>query len=132
MSALPLIGYNYSYTTCITCGIPFGSPIISRRRDDGKEFYCPNGHTQYFTETEAQRLSNKLAEANRLLEWQKSQTRMAENNLIRERKAARREANRIKKRIGNGVCPCCNRTFSDLARHMETKHKDYKLEAQIA
>lgn len=26
------------------------------------------------------------------------------------------------KRVGNGVCPCCNRTFANLARHMKTKH----------
>lgn len=34
---------------------------------------------------------------------------------------------KIEKRVANGVCPCCNRTFEDLARHMSTKHKDYAL-----
>ena len=23
-----------------------------------------------------------------------------------------------------GTCPCCNRTFTNLARHMASKHKD--------
>ena len=32
---------------------------------------------------------------------------------------------RVKRRVGNGVCPCCNRTFKNLADHMTTKHPDY-------
>ncbi len=32
---------------------------------------------------------------------------------------------KVKKRAANGVCPCCNRTFSDLARHMKAKHPDF-------
>jgi DNA repair exonuclease SbcCD ATPase subunit len=27
-----------------------------------------------------------------------------------------------KKRVSNGVCPCCNRTFINLQRHMASKH----------
>lgn len=33
---------------------------------------------------------------------------------------------KTKKRVSNGVCPCCNRTFKQLARHMENKHPEYK------
>jgi len=32
---------------------------------------------------------------------------------------------RIKNRVANGVCPCCKRSFTDLRRHMETKHPKY-------
>ena len=32
-------------------------------------------------------------------------------------------------RVGHGVCPCCNRTFGDLYRHMSTKHPGYAAEA---
>jgi hypothetical protein len=28
--------------------------------------------------------------------------------------------------VANGVCPCCNRTFQNLARHMAGKHPDYE------
>ena len=34
-------------------------------------------------------------------------------------------ATRISKRVKNGVCICCNRTFADLARHMATKHPTF-------
>lgn len=32
---------------------------------------------------------------------------------------------RIKNRIANGVCPCCQRTFKNLARHMKGQHPNY-------
>lgn len=28
-------------------------------------------------------------------------------------------------RAQGGACPCCNRTFADMARHMKTKHPDF-------
>lgn len=31
---------------------------------------------------------------------------------------------KIKKRVGRGVCPCCNRHFANLQRHMETQHPE--------
>jgi len=43
--------------------------------------------------------------------------------------AARGQVTKIKNRVGHGVCPCCNRTFSDLARHMGTKHPTFTAEA---
>lgn len=35
---------------------------------------------------------------------------------------------KLKKRAANGVCPCCNRTFVDLARHMAGKHPTFLAE----
>ncbi len=37
---------------------------------------------------------------------------------------AERKTKRLMRRVSAGVCPCCNRTFSDLARHMKTKHEN--------
>lgn len=35
---------------CAACGIRFGiaQPLMERRRKDGKYFYCPNGHSNFF------------------------------------------------------------------------------------
>ena len=33
-----------------------------------------------------------------------------------------KQLTRLQKRIHAGVCPCCNRTFTNVARHMKTKH----------
>lgn len=32
---------------------------------------------------------------------------------------------RTRNRIANGVCPCCDRSFTNLQRHMASKHPDY-------
>jgi|GEM_PF-2697621 len=37
---------------------------------------------------------------------------------------AETKARRAERRIHAGVCPHCNRTFVQLARHMKTKHQD--------
>ena len=35
------------------------------------------------------------------------------------------DAERELQRVEHGVCPCCKRSFSALARHMATKHPEY-------
>lgn len=35
-------------------------------------------------------------------------------------------ATRLKNRAKAGVCPCCNRTFQNLARHMASQHPDHE------
>lgn len=42
-------------------------------------------------------------------------------HLTRERK----KKEQLETRAANGVCPCCHRTFKQLARHMKTKHPDF-------
>jgi len=42
---------------------------------------------------------------------------------------AKAAAARLQKRVANGVCPCCTRSFANLRRHMETTHPEYKASA---
>jgi hypothetical protein len=35
------------------------------------------------------------------------------------------ENTKLRKRIKNGVCPCCTRSFTNLRRHLQTKHPEY-------
>lgn len=123
--------------TCCNCGIVFGmtkgfqAEAIRQRRN--KTFYCPNGHPQhYLGESDAQKLRNAQDE----LERQKARTqREVDQRNAAERSAqgfkiaasrARNERDRIKTRVQNGVCPCCQRTFQNLAKHMKTKHPEPK------
>lgn len=124
---------NVSFTlmTCPECGLMYGVPEPWRleRKGNGLTWYCPNGHTRYYVQGETE-----LAKANRLkreMELQ-LQARINEEQHLRlvvekERDSERRKRRKIEKRIAAGVCPCCNRTFDDLHRHMQTKHKDYAL-----
>lgn len=109
------------------CGIMFAVPEnwqLQKRRDHSS-FYCPNGHSQhYLTESDAEK-ANRLAEL-------KAQAIVNEERHLRlvaeaERDKAVRAKNKIERRIAKGVCPCCNRQFSDLHKHMKMKHKSYGL-----
>ena len=43
---------------CYLCGTPFAFVALEQRRKDGKQFFCPNGHSQVFGGT----LVDKLRE----------------------------------------------------------------------
>lgn len=117
---------NYSVQlvseTCISCGVEFAWPETLRdralRERENRPFYCPNGHQQHFTgqtktERELEAVRQRLAEAQRDAAFKAEQIKTLE-----------RKAKRQTKRIHAGVCPHCNRTFEQLARHMQSKHKD--------
>ena len=42
-----------------------------------------------------------------------------------QRRAEKGHKTRLQKRAKGGACPCCNRTFTDLQRHMASKHPDF-------
>lgn len=111
------LSVNFEAVTCYKCGVPFAAPgyFFTKRRDDHGGFWCPNGHNQHFTqETEAERLAREL-------EAEKQRTRLA---LAREneQREAKMKLERKLKRVGRGTCPECNRSFQNLARHMNCKH----------
>lgn len=108
---------------CYSCGVAFAMPdyMMLRMKNEGGTFYCPNGHGQRYTKSEVQRLREKLDEQTRAAALMAERARDAE---VAEQKA-QREMKRMKKRAASGVCPCCNRKFQQLARHMKTKHPDH-------
>lgn len=122
--------------TCCNCGMVFGmdSVLMDRRRVDGKGFYCPNGHEQFYIETKVKKLEKELALEKQRKEWAEQSRDAAmkrANKMERSRNAVSGHLTRVKKRVAHGVCPCCNRTFGNVAKHMATKHPDYatKVEA---
>lgn len=105
---------------CCACGTAFGLDSGHERalRESKEEFYCPRGHTQYFsgetTEAKAQRL--QLA-----LQREQEAKRMALADAQGER--LRREKAEAKvRRARKGVCVDCNRTFVNVQRHRASKH----------
>ncbi len=117
--------------TCYKCGIPFSFPqhFDTRRREDKQSFWCPNGHSQAFVESEADRLRNELAKKERELEFQREQRGYADKRADREERrriALKGQLTKVKKRIQNGVCPCCKRTFQNLLRHMHSQHPGFE------
>lgn len=114
----------YNITTCYSCGTPIALTVELHEAllENKKTFYCALGHTQVFT---GKSLREQLDAANELLEAEKKKREWAEQSARVEKKRADRavaEKKRIRKRVKNGVCPDCNRTFANLQRHMATKH----------
>jgi hypothetical protein len=107
---------------CGNCGIMYGVPDDwdNRRRKDGKTFYCPNGCPRVYRETEEDRLKARLTRKTA----ENDQLRAENRSLEARRRAAKGQLTKTRKRIHNGVCPHCKRTFADVARHMNTKHAE--------
>jgi len=102
---------------CCACGLVFGmtTEYRDRRVNDHKSFYCPSGHPQsYNDESEADKNARLLKEE----QARHKRTLDREN----QERLAREKLERKLKRVGRGVCPECNRTFSNLAKHMNCKH----------
>lgn len=128
--------------TCCKCGCVFGVNKRTKEqlRENHEMFYCPSGHGQYFPQEsnleraerllreERERSEAKLKSVQHSLQWESDRRLDAEKGLLAERRVKTRyknERDRIKARVANGVCPCCNRTFKNLASHMAGKHPDY-------
>ena len=118
-----------------SCGMQFAVPAQwdRMRRNDHASFYCPNGHGQsYMAESEAERIKRELDQANHNAQWNKER-REAEQAAHQQTKhklaATKGVVTRVKRRVGNGVCPCCDRSFGNLLAHMLTKHPEYHKDA---
>jgi hypothetical protein len=115
---------------CGTCGVIHAIPqsMYDQYYKDGGFWHCPNGHRRGWNERNCKSALEKLEAENARLT---SSINYKNDQIDTERRrtaAAKGEVNKIKKRIGNGICPCCNRTFANLQRHMTTKHLDFKEE----
>lgn len=121
----------FEQENCCTCGITFFVPqsfqqeALQRKR----LFFCPNGHSQSYTTSEADRLRKELAAARQREETirQQKETAQFERDVARAAVASVEKAQkRLRRRIAAGVCPCCQRTVSQMARHMKTQHPEFK------
>lgn len=116
---------------CPVCGITYAIPksLSQKKYNDGGEWYCPNGHSLVYTKPEHVRLAEELATVKRDRDWYKEQRERAQadvKHLEASRNAYKGQVTKIKARVGRGMCPCCNRFFENLHRHMNTKHPGFK------
>ena len=122
---------SYEIINCCSCGFSVGLPaeFVHRRKKDGKRFYCPScSKGQSWQKTEEDRLREQLAKETLRLEQaqrDRDRTRLDATQAKRSRAHYKGEVTRLKNRITKGVCPCCNRHFTNLERHMAGQHPDY-------
>jgi hypothetical protein len=118
-------------TTQCWCGIALAVPsnLLREAHHTGKSIYCPLGHCFGWKVTEADR-QRKRAEQAEARAARLEQRRQAERDLRehteRQLSAQKGATTRARKRAAAALCPCCNRSFVQLQRHLETKHPEYK------
>lgn len=128
------VTYALRPINCYLCGVLFGmeSGYDERRINDHRNFYCPNGHSQAYigkSKVEQERdAARELAEReSKRRVWAEKDAQYERDQAERARRSAaayKGWATRIRNRISNGVCPCCNRSFTNVRRHMSTQHPD--------
>lgn len=119
---------------CPTCGIIYAIPerLRARAKELGgrqRVWFCPNGHELgYSGRSEAQTERERAEKAAAQVRWAEQRLR-AERELRedteRRLSAQKGQTTKARKRAAAALCPCCNRSFVQLRRHMETKHPDY-------
>lgn len=124
---------TYEREDCIKCGVTFFVPQFFKRQAQRikNEFYCPNGHSMVYREGEADRLRRELNAAKQreeTIRQQKETAQFERDVALAAVVSAEKTQRRLRKRIAAGVCPCCHRTVSQMARHMKTKHPEFEKE----
>jgi hypothetical protein len=131
-----------TYTGSLTvmtcwCGMTHAVPaqLASHQRrchDEGRkvpDIFCPLGHMHVPAgKPEHERLREQL---------ERSEARRARAVAERDQaeasaRAYKGAATRAKRRAAAALCPCCNRSFVQLRRHMASQHPDYDPEAVTA
>jgi len=131
-------GYTDLTTMCCpTCGVLYALPrrLIDEAHSRGNRelvWYCPNGHELGYNdppgESEADRLRRELERARNRAASKSAALDQTKAELRGQKARASRFKNdrdRERTRAANGVCPCCNRTFKQLARHMKSQHPEF-------
>lgn len=126
---------TFTTVDCPNCGLTFAitKDFENRRRDDHRTFYCPMGHSMSYNgpseaerraqqaEKEAERLRRSVENERARVEYWQAEHKATKSQLT----ATKGQLTKTKKRAANGVCPCCDRSFTNVARHMATQHPDY-------
>ncbi len=120
---------TFHVVSCYSCSVRFGITGYLYKRvvtDACDSIYCPAcGKLTCWSESEDSKI---IKELQRKLKWEAAE--VTRQKLAREKAEASLQATkgvitRIKRRVGSGVCPCCQRTFKQLSAHMAHKHPEY-------
>lgn len=98
------------------CGRIFGVTHQTHEwmRINGGTVHCPAGHKIRYGATALSKAEEALA-----------RERAAHDQTRADRDTLKRKEKKMARRLKAGVCPCCQRTFTNMARHMTTKHPEY-------
>lgn len=117
---------SFETVDCYKCGVTFAMTVTytAERRRDHENWYCPNGHGQRWAgESQEEKLARELKETREragtaIASWREQFAHERASHT-----ATKGKLTKTLKRVENGVCPHCNRTFVNLARHI-ARHGD--------
>jgi hypothetical protein len=117
-------GHRHVVWQCQTCGVIATCPeaVHDWHYAEGGYHFCPNGHQWGWSQQTCER--EKLRRERDQL---KQNQAYLQDQITAERvrtAAAQAATKRLKKRASAGTCPCCQRTFANMAAHMKTKHPE--------
>lgn len=112
------------------CGINHAVPqdlrnFQRRQFDNGDQvtsIYCPLGHRHQPAGKGKAQIERERREQ---LEARLRAERDQHEAERRSHAATKGQLTKERNRTANGVCPCCQRSFVQLSRHMRTKHPDF-------
>ncbi|WP_127524014.1 hypothetical protein [Mesorhizobium sp. Z1-4] len=120
---------------CGNCGVWHAIPkmMFDTCVEEGGFWQCPNGHSRGYREGRRDREAVRRERdqlKQRLAQKDDEITRQRELREAAERSASARKGQitKLKKRATAGLCPCCNRSFQNLHRHMTSQHPKYMAE----
>lgn len=124
-------GQEFVVCECGQCGVIYVVPLVVHQNhfESGGFAHCSNGHGWGWKEGNADRDAvrrerDRLKQENARLTGKARTAFATAEDQRRQRVEVERKLKAQSARIGAGVCPCCNRTFSQLSRHMQSKHPD--------
>jgi hypothetical protein len=112
------------------CGMAHAVPTElqqyqQRRHNNGEkppDIYCPLGHAHVPAGPGAAEVERRRREQ------AETRARAIADQLAAEHRshaATKGQLTKTRKRVAAGICPCCHRSFVQLARHMATKHPGF-------
>jgi len=133
MSKYCINGKWFHFAKCPTCDTEhaFEMHIYNALQERKEEMrcYCPNGHHWYYLKGESEK-----AKLRRERDQLKQRLAQKDDEIVRQRElkehaersaaAYKGQTTKLKNRAQAGVCPCCTRHFTNLERHMKSKHPE--------
>jgi hypothetical protein len=121
---------------CSGCGIDWAAPEdwVAEKRESGSGFFCPNGCRRAFKESISDKLRRERDRLKQQLAERDDAVLLAERDRLdamRRARAYKGQVTKLKNRSAAGICPCCNRSFENLRRHMKSKHPNFAEEPDL-
>lgn len=102
------------------------TPMYDRQYQNGGFHHCPNGHSQGWNKDGCE--NARLRRERDSVKQQMARLEDEKREQIARAVRAEQENSKLKQRARGGACPCCQRSFTNVARHMKTKHPTFVAE----